>query len=135
MTYYSCKVVIFLFVTAAGVVTPATTGDADVKSFGCNTKTIPAGEGYYGDYINEAVKRLAKCTNTGGQIGNCEVKVPDSENPRIIGHGQCTVSSKTKANCRNCLLAAGRYLVSNCRFTEADVIYNHCSMSYNSRGL
>ncbi|CAN0898201.1 hypothetical protein LINGRAHAP2_LOCUS19570 [Linum grandiflorum] len=135
MTYYCCKVVILMFV--AGVVIMAgATDDGEVKSFGCNVKSkkIITGGNYEKD-IKAVVEQLAECTDTGGQIGNCQVKVPTSKNPRITGHGQCTVSSRTKTNCQNCLKAAGRYLLSNCPFTEADVIYNHCSMSYNSRGL
>ncbi|CAN0898221.1 hypothetical protein LINGRAHAP2_LOCUS19579 [Linum grandiflorum] len=148
MTYNSCKLPILILVFAAAGVIVTTAYDGHLKYFGCNEKSdrIPACAGYVSD-IKEALEQVTNCTKPGVWDGSCKVKVPDHgwEKPRVFGHGQCRgnggillqlpVKLAIEDECTDCLKAAAGYLVANCNYTEADVVYDQCSMSYSYRDL
>ena len=147
MAYNSCKLAILIFVTAGVILPRGTAYDGDFKYFGCNEKSdkIPAGGGYASD-IKEALAKVTECTKPGVWDGSCKIKVPDdSEQARVFGHGQCKgnggislrlpVEMAIESECTDCLKAAAGYLLSNCNYTEADVVYDLCSMSYSYRDL
>ncbi|CAN1270893.1 hypothetical protein LINPERPRIM_LOCUS14034 [Linum perenne] len=149
MAYSSLKLAIFIS-AAAAMVAAGTAYDGQFRYFACNEKAekIPSCDGDYVSDIKEGLDKVTACTKPGGWEGSCKAKVPDDDSARVFTHGQCRGNSDddgvnlrlpvvmaVENECKSCLKAAAGYLVSNCNYTEADVVYDLCSMSYSYRDL